>query len=66
MHGARHRETIKKGADHPNYQHGNETLPAKAARSAKLTELRQIEGTMALLGILEGPKWRGRKPKVAN
>ena len=64
VHGARRPGTIKKGADHPNYQQGNETLPAKAARSAKLTELRDLEATMVLLGALEGPRWRGRKPKA--
>ena len=42
-----------------------ETLPAKAERSAKLVQLRDLEAEMALVGALEGPKWRGRKPKPA-
>ena len=40
-----------------------ETLPAKAERSAKLTQLRDLEAEMALVGALEGARWRGRKPK---
>jgi hypothetical protein len=42
-----------------------QTLPAKAERSAKLAELRDLESEMAKLGVLEGPRWRGRKPKTA-
>ena len=41
------------------------TLPAKAERSAKLAQLRDLEAEMALTGLLEGPRWRGRKPKTA-
>ena len=42
-----------------------QTLPAKAERSAKLAQLRDLEAEMALTGLLEGPRWRGRKPKTA-
>ena len=66
VHGARRPGTIKKGADHPNYKTGAETLVAKAARSARLAELRDLEATMVLLGALDGPRWRGRKPKAAT
>ena len=59
LHGARRPETIRRGPDHPNYHHGRETLEAKAARSRALVEL---EGAMVVLGALEGPRWRGRKP----
>ena len=31
-----------------------QTLPAKAERSAKLTQLRDLEAEMALVGVLEG------------
>jgi hypothetical protein len=62
FHGARRPSSIKRGADHPGYRHGQETLPAKAERSAKLAELRDLEADMALVGVLEGPRWRGRKP----
>lgn len=63
FHGARRPSSIKRGADHPGYRHGKETLPAKAERSALLTELRKLEVEMALVGLLEGPRWRGSKPK---
>jgi hypothetical protein len=62
FHGARGPSSIKRGVDHPGYRHGQETLPAKAERSAKLAELRDIEAEMALVGVLDGPRWRGRKP----
>jgi len=61
FHGARRPSSIKRGADHPGYRHGQETLEAKAERSAKLTELRDLESEMAKLGVLEGPRWRGKK-----
>ena len=65
FHGARRPSSIKRGAAHPGYRHGQETLPAKAERSAKLAQLRDLEAEMALTGLLEGPRWRGRKPKTA-
>ena len=63
FHGARRPETIKKGRDHPLWVHGRETKASKADRSRKLAELRLIEAEMADLGVLEGVRWRGRKPK---
>jgi hypothetical protein len=42
-----------------------QTLPAKAERSAKLAQLRDLEADMGLVGVLDGPRWRGRKPKVS-
>lgn len=63
MHGAREPETIKQGADHPLFIHGQETLEAKAERSARLAELREIEAFMFETGMATGARWRGRKPK---
>jgi hypothetical protein len=62
VHGARRAGTIKSGPDHLQYRHGGETLTAKAERSMRLAELRDLEATMAQLGALVGPRWRGRKP----
>lgn len=62
VHGARRPETVRKETKHLAYKHGHETLQAKADRSAKLTELRQLEALMHAAGILAGPRWRGRKP----
>lgn len=62
FHGARRAGTIRRGSDHPQWKHGQETLEAKAERSAQLAELRQIESEMLVTGTLVGPRWRGRKP----
>jgi hypothetical protein len=62
MHGARKPETIKRGAEHPLFTHGQETLEAKSERSAKLAELRDIEAFMFKTGMATGARWRGRKP----
>lgn len=63
MHGARKPKSVKRGAKHPNYVHGKETLEAKAIRSEKLNELRMLEKAMFDGGFACGTKWRGRKPK---
>ena len=62
-HGARRPESIKRGKTHPNYRHGEETLKAKAERSATLTRLRELETIMYILKMTDAPRWRGRKPK---
>ena len=64
MHGARRPGTIRRGEDHPAYQHGKETLEAKVERSRRLTELRELEELSFALGLVTGPRWRGRKPKT--
>ena len=66
FHGARRPGTIKRGKDHPQYKTGKETLAAKAERSAKLTELRELETLSFELGLATGPRWRGRKPGYAK
>ena len=66
VHGAKKPETIKRGADHPLFIHGQETLEAKSERSARLAELREIEAFMFETGMATGAKWRGRKPKVSE
>lgn len=63
-HGARKPGTIRRGADHPQHRHGGETLDAKAERSKKLAELRELEALSFALGIASGPRWRGRKPRA--
>lgn len=51
-----------RGASHPQYRHGQETLEAKAERNRMLTELRELEAISYALGLARGAKWRGRKP----
>lgn len=52
-----------RGAAHPQYSHGGETLAAKAERKRMLAELRELEAALYTHGMLTGPRWRGRKPK---
>lgn len=63
-HGARKPETVKRGASHPQYKHGQETREAKAERSRKLTELRELEALSFALNFASGVRWRGRKPSL--
>lgn len=65
MHGARKRSTIKRGRDHPSWKHGGETVEAKAERSHRLQELRELEALSFRYGLVPqgAPRWRGRKPK---
>jgi hypothetical protein len=62
-HGARRPSTILRGEEHPNYRHGEETLEAKAERSASSARLRELEAMMYILNMTDAPRWRGRKPK---
>ena len=63
VYSARRPETIRRGANHPQYSYGGETLEAKAERSRRLAELRDLECLMLALGMLDGSRWRGRRPK---
>lgn len=63
-HGSRKPCTVRRGADHPQHKHGNETIEAKTGRSQKLAELRFLERLSFELGLASGPHWRGRKPKA--
>ena len=62
MHGARKRATVRQDENHPQYKHGGGTLEAKAGRSKRLAELRELEALSFAVGIAIGPRWRGRKP----
>ena len=60
-HGARRPQTVRKGAEHPQYKHGQETLEAKQARSAALGRLAELEDLLVQSGQLTGGRTRGRK-----
>lgn len=64
-HGARKPEAIGKGANHPQYRHGKETLETKAERSKFLAELREIEALSLAYGLAPAgtPRWWGSKPR---
>ncbi|MEY3622558.1 MAG: hypothetical protein RLZZ407_117 [Pseudomonadota bacterium] len=65
-HGARKLETIMRGADYPQYRHGQETLQAKAERSLRLAELRELEAVLFAFGLAEGSRWKCRKPRTKH
>jgi hypothetical protein len=64
MHGARRVETVRRGANHPQYRHGGETLEAKAERHEMAVFFHETENLMAKLGMLApgSTRTRGRKP----
>lgn len=66
FHGARRPASILRGTKHPNFQHGQETLGAKARRSAGLTKLRRIEDLMLSTELFDLKRSPGRKPKGYN
>lgn len=65
-HGAKKPTAIKRSANHPQYRHGREALEAKAERSKRLAELRELEALSYAYGLVPAgtPRWRGRKPKA--
>jgi hypothetical protein len=66
-YGAKKPTAIKRGANHPQYRHGRETLEAKTECSKRLAELRELEALSFACGLVpEGtPRWRARKPRKA-
>lgn len=62
FHGARKREMVLRGEDHPNYRHGEATQEAKDAHSAGLAEIDRLEKVLRALGVVCGPRRRGPKP----
>ncbi len=60
-HGARRKESIRRGEQHPNYVHGKFTFEAKKKSSEKIAQLQMIEDAMHLLGMTTAKRSRGRK-----
>ena len=61
FHGARRPETVRRGADHPQFVHGRETLEARRRRVEAMTRIRLL----ADLGVAGGFLQRripGRRP----
>jgi len=65
-HGARKKDTILRGKDHPRYKHGEATQEARAEYSRNTHELRKIEDIAFKCGIMSGTRTLGRKPKSDN
>ncbi len=62
MHGAREKNTVLKGKDHPNYRHGEQTHASKKYRHDMALELAELEEIGFAIGMLKGNRTRGRKP----
>ena len=64
MHGARKPETIRRGADHPQYVHGRETTEAKSARQAAVKRIHDLCDLGNEVNLFGSPvKLRGPRPK---
>lgn len=61
MHGARKKETIKYGADHPQFKDGKRTREYMTQQSEQIAELQALEEIGYRIGMMEGPRTRGRK-----
>ena len=64
MHGARKRESIRRGMQHPNYKSGRRTKQTQLETSEKLAELRLLEDLGFAIEMMSGYKTRGRKPQA--
>ena len=64
-HGAKKPTAIKRGANHPQYRHGRETLEAKAERHEMSVFFHEVERLMFALDMVApgSTRTRGRKPR---
>ena len=60
-HGARRRETVKVGKDHPQYLHGERTREAIQKYRTTMAELQTLEELGIKAGVLIGPRKSRRK-----
>ena len=67
-HGARKPETIKRGANHAQHKHGQETLAAKAEHHKMSVFFHQAEELMVALEMIApgSVRTRGRKPQTTK
>jgi hypothetical protein len=63
MHGARKPNTIKQGADHPQYKHGKRTKAYTEESSKTIARLEALETLGYKMNYMIGPKTRGPKSK---
>ena len=61
MHGARKKDSIKRGELHPNYTLGNRTLESQKKSSEQSARLQMMEDALYLLGMTTAKRSRGRK-----
>ena len=60
-HGARRRETVKVGKDHPQYLHGERTREAIQKYRTTMAELQTLEELGIKAGVLIGRRTSGRR-----
>lgn len=67
-HGSRKRLTPEPSEQHWNYQHGRETLEAKAERHQMSVFFHEVEDLMFALQMVApgSPRTRGRKPRTVT
>ena len=58
-HGAK--KIIPSGEAHPNYRHGKRTKKSIEEDRMKMLELEELENIARSVGLLAGPRRRGRK-----
>ena len=63
-HGARRRETVKVGKDHPQYKHGERTKESIRKYRTAMFELQTLEREGHESGVLIGPQRTGRRLKT--
>jgi hypothetical protein len=61
FHGARRPETIKRGSNHPNFQHGRETFEARRHRIEAMSRIRDLVELGVHGGFIER-RIPGRRP----
>jgi hypothetical protein len=66
MYGARKPNMVKRGANHPQYRQGLETLEAKAERHEMAVFFHEAESLMVALSMVApgSNRTRGRKPVI--
>ena len=63
-HGARRRETVRVGKEHPHYKHCERTKEAISKYRASMLHLEAIETLAYSSGVLIGPRTTGRKQNI--
>jgi len=66
FHGARRPSSIKRGADHPQYLHGECTKQARSTYSEASARLRELEKIAFSNGLMVGKRTPGRKPTAGG
>jgi hypothetical protein len=61
-HGARKPETILRGADHPSFKQGRDSLEGIAKKREHASVLRSLEDMLFLCGELEGQQHTRHAP----